>query len=395
MRIFNRAAARGISEAYDEKAITDGFLEEVRHNNEVFAAFRTHSMQNAIARQMTDDKGRLKSFGQFRKDVEPLTGKYCDQWLNTEYNTAIIRAHRAADWKHFEAEKDVYPNLRWMPTTSANPDPVHARFWTQKLTLPVDDPFWDHHHPGERWGCKCTCEQTDEPVNDLGVTEDKTETASRGLKGNPGVTGKLFSEDHPYFPKDCGNCQFNKNFRNRLDGFFNIKRDCATCQACLNVIESIRSNKFPSEEEKKASLEKTEVFKKSIPEGKGLIVPIKNVEHLNKLTISRAAVKCWRSHPHKYLVAKNEAITDMRKLFARAEYYGWAEDDTVIGPNGSISKKHPELKYWKYFKVQIYDEESFICVQVRKNGMNVPYCINDQITWAKISQKVRQEKPPK
>mgnify|MGYP004646388399 FL=1 len=250
MRIFNRAAARGISEAYDEKAITDGFLEEVRHNNEVFAAFRTHSMQNAIARQMTDDKGQLKSFRQFRKDVEPLTGKYCDQWLNTEYNTAIIRAHRAADWKHFEAEKDVYPNLRWMPTTSANPDPVHARFWTQKLTLPVDDPFWDHHHPGERWGCKCTCEQTDEPVNDLGVTEDKTETASRGLKGNPGVTGKLFSEDHPYFPKDCGNCQFNKKFRNRLDGFFNIKRDCATCQACAQAIRGMKAkNEMPNEYE--------------------------------------------------------------------------------------------------------------------------------------------------
>lgn len=157
---------------------------------------------------------------------------------------------RAADWKHFEAEKDVYPNLRWMPTTSANPDPVHARFWTQKLTLPVDDPFWDHHHPGERWGCKCTCEQTDEPVNDLGVTEDKTETASRGLKGNPGVTGKLFSEDHPYFPKDCGNYQFNKKFRNRLDGFFNIKRDCATCQACAQAIWDMKAkNEMPNEYE--------------------------------------------------------------------------------------------------------------------------------------------------
>jgi hypothetical protein len=239
LRIFNRAAARGISEAYDEKAITDGFLEEVRHNNEVFAAFRTHSMQNAIARQMTDDKGQLKSFHQFRKDVEPLTGKYCDQWLNTEYNTAIIRAHRAADWKHFEAEKDVYPNLRWMPTTSANPDPVHARFWTQKLTLPVDDPFWDHHHPGERWGCKCTCEQTDEPVNDLGVTEDKTETASRGLKGNPGDTGKLFSEDHPYFPKDCGDCPFNSGVTNVLGKFFNMKKNCSACRAVGNRVKTI------------------------------------------------------------------------------------------------------------------------------------------------------------
>lgn len=143
---------------------------------------------------------------------------------------------RAADWKHFETEKDVYPNLRWMPTTSANPDPVHARFWSQKLTLPVDDPFWDHHHPGERWGGKCTCEQTDEPVNDLGVTEDDTETASRGLKGNPRDPGRLFSEDHPYFPKDCGNCPFNKGLRNRWGVFLNKKKDCASCQACSKML---------------------------------------------------------------------------------------------------------------------------------------------------------------
>lgn len=125
-----------------------------------------------------------------------------------------------------------------MPTTSANPDPVHARFWTQKLTLPVDDPFWDRHHPGERWGCKCTCEQTDEPVNDLGVTEDKTETASRGLKGNPGDTGKLFSEDHPYFPKDCRNCPFNSGVTNVLGKFFNMKKNCSACRAVENRVKT-------------------------------------------------------------------------------------------------------------------------------------------------------------
>ncbi len=157
-------------------------------------------MQNEIAGQLLDGRGRLKSYEQFRRDVAPLTGKYCDRRLNTEYNPAVILAHRAADWKHFEAEKDVYPNLRWMPTTSATPDPVHASFWSQKLTLPVDDPFWGRHHPGERWGCKCTCEQTDEPVNDLGGTvADYRDTASKGLHGNPAETGQLFSKDHPYY----------------------------------------------------------------------------------------------------------------------------------------------------------------------------------------------------
>lgn len=393
--MFNQAAARGISESYDEAAITDAFLEQVRHNNEVFSAFRTHRMQNEIARQLLDGKGQLKSYEQFRRDVAPLTGKYCDQWLNTEYNTAVIRAHRAADWKHFETEKDVYPNLRWMQTTSAEPDPVHMNFWSSRLTLPVDDPFWDHHHPGERWGCKCTCEQTDEPVNDLGVHDDIPDTASKGLHGNPGQTGQLFSEDHPYYPKNCSSCPFNKAVKNRMRLFLNKKKDCESCQACLNVVESIRRSKFPTEAEKKASHEKTEAFRKSIPAGQKLIVPIDSVDHLTELSISRSIVKCWRSHPHKYVIAKNDAITDIRKLFERAEYYGWAEDEQYYGPNGSVFKKHPEVKYWKYYRVKIYDEVSYICVQVTNEGLNVPYCINDQKTWVGLEKLVKKTEPPK
>lgn len=206
-------------------------------------------MQNEIAGQLLDGRGRLKSYEQFRRDVAPLTGKYCDRWLNTEYNTAVIRAHRAADWKHFEAEKDVYPNLRWMPTTSAEPDPVHESFWSRKLTLPVDDPFWGHHHPGERWGCKCTCEQTDEPVNDLGGTvADYRDTASKGLHGNPAETGQLFSDDHPYYPKNCAGCPFNKGFKNKFGILLNRAKDCAACQACAKAIQDARAqNGGPNE----------------------------------------------------------------------------------------------------------------------------------------------------
>ncbi len=202
-------------------------------------------MQNDIARQLLDGKGQLKSYEQFRRDVAPLTGKYCDQWLNTEYNTAVIRAHRAADWKHFETEKDVYPNLRWMQTTSAEPDPVHMNFWSSRLTLPVDDPFWGHHHPGERWGCKCTCEQTDEPVNDLGVHDDIPDTASKGLHGNPGQTGQLFSEDHPYYPKNCSSCPFNKEVRNRMNLFMNKTKDCESCQI---IEKNLKKSIIPNED---------------------------------------------------------------------------------------------------------------------------------------------------
>ncbi len=205
-------------------------------------------MQNDIAKQLVDSKGQLKSFQQFSRDVQPLTGKYCRNWLQTEYNTAVIRAHRAADWKHFETEKDVYPNLRWMPTTSAVPDPVHESFWSRKLTLPVGDPFWGHHHPGERWGCKCTCEQTDEPVNDLGMNGHYPDTASKGLHGNPAETGHLFSEDHPYYPKNCGSCPFSSGVRNMAGQIFNAKKDCSKCKVCTeSLMKMPAKNQQPNE----------------------------------------------------------------------------------------------------------------------------------------------------
>ncbi len=32
-----------------------------------------------------------------------------------------------------------------MPTTSPEPEGSHARYWRMKLTLPVDDQFWNGH----------------------------------------------------------------------------------------------------------------------------------------------------------------------------------------------------------------------------------------------------------
>ena len=59
------------------------------------------------------------------------------------------------------------------------------------LVLPVDDPFWDLHHPGDRWNCKYSLEQTDEPVT---MPDDLEPTPpQRGLENNPGKDGHTFN----------------------------------------------------------------------------------------------------------------------------------------------------------------------------------------------------------
>ncbi len=78
----------------------------------------------------------------------------------------------------------------------------------------MDAPFWDKHHPGDRWNCKCTLEPTDEPVTDIPKPEDREKaTPAQGLKGNPAKTGQLFDKSHPYFPKKLQNLFFQQEKR--------------------------------------------------------------------------------------------------------------------------------------------------------------------------------------
>ena len=196
-------------------------------------------MAEKMAALLTDADGKLKPFYQWKAEVEGIASHYVGTWLRTEYNTAVIRAHNAADWLQFERNRDIMPNLRWMPTTSPNPEAEHRRFWSVKLTRPIDDPFWNKHRPGDRWNCKCSLEATDEPITPIPDDADD-EKPQRGLKGNPAKTGQIFDKSHPYFPKNCASCGFNPKkgtITSRMRGWFNAgKMNCAQCeylQACL------------------------------------------------------------------------------------------------------------------------------------------------------------------
>lgn len=213
LRILNKATAKGIADAIDggAPAPKKDFLWQLRHSNEVFSAFKTHTQQNHLADLLTDSKGKLKPFGQFAKDSEAVIGKYNRQWLRTEYDTAVIRAHQAANWQKFEEEKDVLPNLEWIPSTSPNPSEDHMVFWG--TILPVDDGFWDAHRPGDRWNCKCDLRSTDKAATHAPDADiiSKHDEPAKGLDNNPGKDGKIFNQSHPYFPKSCAACPFSSN----------------------------------------------------------------------------------------------------------------------------------------------------------------------------------------
>lgn len=191
---MNKATKKG----FKKSKVTDpddDFRNAVMRNNAVFSAFKVHRMQNDMARLLLDSDGNLKPFEQWKNEVMPIASHQVGAWLRTEYDTAVIRAHQAADWQQFEREKDVLPNLRWMPSTSITPGADHKRFWG--TVRPIDDAFWSEHRPGDRWNCKCSLSSTDDPVTPVpdATPQDKPQP---GLDNNPGKDGKLFSDNHPY-----------------------------------------------------------------------------------------------------------------------------------------------------------------------------------------------------
>ena len=233
LRLLHEAAAQGLARGDYQPRHNDEFLNAIRHSNEVFAAFKVHAMGKAMANKLYDEGGQLKPFKQWLNDVQNISSHHVGAWLRTEYNTSVLRAHAAADWQEFVRNKDVMPNLRWMPTTSPDAEASHRSYWEKKLTLPVDHPFWEKHHPQDRWNCKCRLEATDEPASPDDLVEDMpAPQLQRGLDNNPGKDGHLINDTHPYFPESCARCPYYKprGVKNRLKAAFsNHKKDCFNC----------------------------------------------------------------------------------------------------------------------------------------------------------------------
>lgn len=342
---FNRATDEGFGQRKPGDRDYD-FYRELRYNNGVFAAFRTHRFQNDIARQLLDEDGELKSFDRFARDVDELVAPtHLRSWRRTEYATAVIRARQAADWKRFEANQDVLPNLKWIESTSLHPGADHKIFWN--IIRPIDDPFWGEHRPGDRWNCKCDLEATDEPAT---PTEDLPEGSpadrpAPGLDNNPAKDAKLFSDTHPYV----------------ANGYKGAKK--AVREFIKEQLVSFDTGMF--KDEIKQQRGEIRQWAKENLAGKtasapGLGAPV---------SFTTTGIKEALNQPHKYILEKNEAVRDIAGLLKTAEYVRFDPD----------IKNNQMVKGYHYFQILIKGEPSYVVIRELATGELVFYSIVEKL----------------
>lgn len=169
----------------------NGLSDQLRANVSKFAAYKAYNATIDIQREMGNDW----------EDAKMVLRTY-NRYQTTEYNTTISRCRTAKQFEQFNDpdNRRLFPNLRWLPSRSADPRESHMLFYDRVWSK--DDEFWTKNTPGSLWNCKCDWEETDDPVTDGNPTTGKSMS---GLKGNPAMTGDVFSEDHPY----CDNRMWN------------------------------------------------------------------------------------------------------------------------------------------------------------------------------------------
>lgn len=166
---------------------------QLRESAALFAAKKSWAQATELAAIASSKEGTQISWKEFLEKAKPIIGDYNQRWLKAEFNTAIRAARQASLWTEYEANAHLYPNLRYMASRAATPREEHKPFYG--IVRPINDDFWVKHLPPSEWNCLCGVEQTDDDETPLPANGPQP---AKGLDNNPGLTGKLFSDSHPY-----------------------------------------------------------------------------------------------------------------------------------------------------------------------------------------------------
>lgn len=189
-------------------------LFDLRENVYVFSGAKTYQQTRELSLKLRDlltKNKEVTSLADFKKQANQILIKYNQDWLTTEYHSAIAQARSSSQWMEFEKDKGIYPMLTYHTVGDARVRPTHAAL--DGISRPIDDKFWSNYMPPNGWNCRCTA---------LQGTDEVEKTNLQGFKQpndvpdifmmNAGKDRIVFSPKHPYFdvaPKDKTNAKNN------------------------------------------------------------------------------------------------------------------------------------------------------------------------------------------
>lgn len=251
-----------------------------------------------------------------------ILNKY-NRWQAAEYNTAVARARTAHQWEDFKEDTVLYPNLRWLPSRSATPREQHMVFWNRVWAK--TDQFWKENTPGSLWNCKCDWEETDEPVTDGNPV---TKVTAKGLEGNPGITGEIFTDECPYI-KNSGQSRKQKE---------EVEKNCE--RVAQNLTSSVN---------------------KQVMAGKSTTCSINGTEYdvlFEPIGLEHYIQDCFGNK--KLFWIKNEILPIIGEYIQKAKCTAKKRSDVSHNTNRKTLRLKRQTSYFYYFPVTLPNQQSAV-----------------------------------
>lgn len=172
-------------------------LENLTKNAFKFSASKDFHILQDMTNALRDGD-RVRSFDEFRAEVDKINVKYNQNWLRTEYNQAIAASQATARWQEFQDNAKAMPFLQYQAVMDSNTRPDHQRL--HGVIKRIDNPFWNTHFPPLGWGCRCEVIQL--PGKNHKETPDgsfQKPDVPPQFRENFGKKQQLFSDKHPYY----------------------------------------------------------------------------------------------------------------------------------------------------------------------------------------------------
>jgi SPP1 gp7 family putative phage head morphogenesis protein len=179
----------------------NAMLAAMRANIFAFGGAKSLAQIQEMKDLLIDKDGKVKTFSQYKQDVLKVDANYNTNWLRAERDQAIASAQGASTWLQMWKNREALPYGVYRTAGDDRVRPKHAVL--DDFKAPLTDPVWQSIMPPNDWGCRCDVEQTDAP--DGALSGDQAGQRIRGVitdpmfKNNPGMTGIVYKDDHPYF----------------------------------------------------------------------------------------------------------------------------------------------------------------------------------------------------
>jgi SPP1 gp7 family putative phage head morphogenesis protein len=197
--------------------------------------------QVSLAEFIDNLKSKGYTEAEFNKKAKAYIRRF-DRYLDVELLDVNASADAVRKWKRFKEAQYLYPNLKYITAGDERVRPWHRKL--DGAIYPIDHPFWNRYFPPNGWRCRCTVIQTDEPINL--VLLDDTDIPEPSHDFNPGKTGILINDKHPYFSQkgavlqqlyDNANNEWGAYTRSTVRAFFKDKSPTSIIVPTMPALE--------------------------------------------------------------------------------------------------------------------------------------------------------------